>query len=167
MELDAAPEGGARYPVTALVAERTFAKFHLDIGIGDPVAPPTELLEGRDWLGFAGIDLAKFMAISKEQQFAEKLHAYTKPRTEGVNSRVKDLVDMTLLIQLGTMDAAQLKTALDMTFKLRDTHPLPTELAEPPVSWEGPFRALAEECGLSLTMAECFAQLTAFFRTLV
>jgi hypothetical protein len=31
------------------------------------------------------------MAISKEQQFAEKLHAYTVPRPDAPNSRVKDL----------------------------------------------------------------------------
>ncbi|HEY5793189.1 MAG TPA: nucleotidyl transferase AbiEii/AbiGii toxin family protein, partial [Chthoniobacterales bacterium] len=55
MDLKAAPEGGARYPVTASLAGRTFTKFHLDVGIGDAVTPPTELIEARDWLGFAGI----------------------------------------------------------------------------------------------------------------
>jgi hypothetical protein len=166
MDLDAAPEGGSRYPVTASLAERTFAKFHLDVGIGDPVVPPTELLEGRDWLGFAGIASAKFMAISKEQQFAEKVHAYTLPRPQGINSRVKDLVDMTLLVRLGTMDKAKLKAALEMTFRLRDTHPIPQELAEPPASWELPFRTLAEECGLNPNMQECFDQVAAYLKTL-
>ena len=35
MDLDAAPYGGARYPIEALLDGRTFAKFHLDIGVGD------------------------------------------------------------------------------------------------------------------------------------
>jgi hypothetical protein len=114
--LDAAPQGGARYPVTTTVAGRIFTRFQLDIGIGDAVVPPTELIEGRDWLGFAGIAPGQFMAISKEQQFAEKLHAYTVPRPDAPNSRVKDLVDMILLIQMATMDRAVLDRAIQTTF---------------------------------------------------
>ena len=41
--------------------------------------------------------------IGREQQFAEKLHAYTLPRNSA-NSRVKDLVDMALLIGSGGLD---------------------------------------------------------------
>src|SRR5207249_10396078 len=39
MDLTAAPYGGARYPVEARMDERTFARFHLDAGIGDVVSP--------------------------------------------------------------------------------------------------------------------------------
>ncbi len=111
MDLQAAPQGGARYPVVASLAGRVFTKFHLDVGIGDAVVPPTELIEGRDWLGFAGIASPKFVAISKEQQFAEKLHAYTLPRPDSTNSRVKDLVDMVLLAQMETLDRDVLRQA--------------------------------------------------------
>jgi hypothetical protein len=31
-DLDGAPYGGARYPVEAILADRTFARFHIDIG---------------------------------------------------------------------------------------------------------------------------------------
>ena len=65
------------------------------------------------------------MAISKEQQFAEKLHAYTLPRPDAPNSRVKDLVDMILLIQMSTMDKAVLERAIQTTFELRGTHAVP------------------------------------------
>jgi len=41
--------------------------------------------------------------IAREQQFAEKIHAYTLPRS-ATNSRVKDLVDMALLISDSTLD---------------------------------------------------------------
>ena len=37
MDLTAAPYGGARYPLEARMDERTFARFHLDAGIGDVV----------------------------------------------------------------------------------------------------------------------------------
>ena len=38
---------------------------------------PLEVIEGRDWLGFAGIASPSLYMIPREQQFAEKLHAYT------------------------------------------------------------------------------------------
>jgi predicted nucleotidyltransferase component of viral defense system len=154
MDLDAAPEGGARYPVASSLAGRLFTKFHLDVGIGDAVVQPTEMIEGRDWLGFAGVRPAQFAVISKEQQFAEKLHAYTLPREGGINSRVKDLVDMALFARMGTMNEGKLKEAIKTTFELRGTHPLPDILPEPPVSWEQPYRALADECRLNWTMKE-------------
>jgi len=54
-DLDAAPYGGARFPVEARLDGRIFVRFHLDVGIGDAVMEPLEVIEGRDWLGFAGI----------------------------------------------------------------------------------------------------------------
>jgi hypothetical protein len=154
VDVFAAPEGGARYPVTSSLAGRMFTKFHLDVGIGDATVRPTEILSGRDWLGFAGIAPVPFMAISKEQQFAEKLHAYTLPRESGVNSRVKDLVDMALLARMEAMDGSKLKEAIEATFNLRGTHSLPTVLPEPPISWARPYRALADECHMDWTMSE-------------
>jgi hypothetical protein len=47
--LDAAPEGGSRYPVIASLAGRRFTQFHLDVGIGDASIQPTEILEVLAW----------------------------------------------------------------------------------------------------------------------
>ena len=57
--------------------------------------------------------------------FAEKLHAYTRPRTGTPNSRVRDLADMVLLIQLGLRADGDLRAAIDATFTRRATHPVP------------------------------------------
>jgi hypothetical protein len=162
MGLDAAPEGGARYPVTASLAGRIFTKFHLDVGIGDAAIQPTESLEGRDWLGFAGINQAKFVAISKEQQFAEKLHVYTLPRLQGTNSRVKDLVDMALLLRLETLDKERLKDAIRTTFLLRNTHEFPAHLPNPPEAWEIPYKSLAAECNLEWSLEKTVDMLRAY-----
>jgi hypothetical protein len=94
-DLDAAPYGGARFPVDARLAGRSFVKFHLDVSTGDVLRAPYESLLGRDWLWFAGISKMNFPAVSPEEQFAEKLHAYTLPRVSRENTRVKDLVDFT------------------------------------------------------------------------
>jgi len=37
MDVEAAPYGGARYPVEARIDARVFSRFHLDAGIGDAV----------------------------------------------------------------------------------------------------------------------------------
>jgi hypothetical protein len=103
MDLTVAPYGGARFSVEARMDERIFARFHLDATIGDAVMQPPETVLCRDWLGFAGIDTPQVRMITREQQFAEKIHAYTLPRNS-VNSRVKDLVDLSLLIGSGGLD---------------------------------------------------------------
>jgi hypothetical protein len=67
MDLDGAPYGGARYPVEATMAGRTFVKFHLDVGVGDIIVEPTDMAETRDWLGFAGLDATRIPMIQSEQ----------------------------------------------------------------------------------------------------
>jgi len=156
MDLTAAPYGGARYPVEALMDERTFARFHLDVGIGDVVMEPLETVECRDWLAFAGIARPRVRMIAREQQFAEKIHAYTLPRNS-TNSRVKDLVDLALLIGSGGLDTQRTLDALHLTFERRGTHDMPASLLPPPVAWQIPFQALAEECGLPADIAAVFA----------
>lgn len=162
MDLDAAPYGGSRYPVDAQMAGRRFASFHLDISSGDVLREPFEILEGHDWLGFAGIAKARLPAISREEQFAEKLHAYTLPREGRINTRVKDLVDMLLLIDSGGLDYVRLAENINGTFRRRSTHEVPGLLPPPPPIWEERFDELAVECRLSGTLLENYRRLDAF-----
>ena len=161
MDMTAAPYGGARFSVEARMDGRTFARFHLDAGIGDVVMHPLEMIECRDWLGFAGIERSRVRMIAREQQFAEKIHAYTLPRNSP-NSRVKDLVDLALLIGEDELDRQRILNALHLTFERRGTHPLPTNLIAPPPEWQIPFRALAEECGLLPDLAVVFERVREF-----
>lgn len=162
MDLDAAPYGGSRFPVDAQMAGRRFANFHLDVSAGDVLREPFEILEGQDWLGFAGIAKAKLPAISREEQFAEKLHAYTLPRTGRPNTRVKDLVDMILLSDSGTMDRTRLAENIKATFGRRGTHEVPESLPPPQDDWSEPFGVLAVECGIERNMAEHHRHLADF-----
>ena len=161
--LEAAPYGGARYPVEARMDARVFARFHLDVGIGDPVMKPLETVEGRGWLQFAGIIAPPFRTIPREQQFAEKLHAYTLPRRTP-NSRAKDLIDLLLLMQSGKLPKKRIVEAVRVTFERRRTHALPSALPAPPAGWSRQFRELAAQCRMSEDMQEAFAKVEAFFR---
>ena len=166
MDLTAAPYGGARYSVEARMDGRTFARFHLDAGVGDVVIQPLETVECRDWLSFGGIEKSRVSTISQEQQFAEKIHAYTLPRSSQ-NSRVKDLVDLALLIADGRLDRRRVADALQLTFARRETHTLPASLNKSPEDWQTPFRALAEECGLHSDIATVFGSVCKFFEDVI
>ena len=157
------PYGGFRFPVECRIAARTFEKFHLDVGIGDICLEP-ERVKGKDWLDFCGVTAPTCLVISVEQQFAEKIHAYTLPR-EQYNSRVKDLVDMALLIQSYEMDDKKLVAALRQTFARRDTHELPDTLNDPPKEWSGTFEALAKQCKLEADIAAVFAMVYDFYES--
>jgi len=99
--------------------------------------------------------------IAREQQFAEKIHAYTLPRNTA-NSRVEDLVDLALLIGSGGLDKQRILDALRLTFVRREAHDLPVGLVPPPADWQIPFQALAEECGLPTDVAAVFAGVQEF-----
>ena len=164
MQLIGPPEGGSRFPVNALLDGRIFAKFRIDIGVGDAQIKPLEKLKGRDWLGFADIQTIPFPTISKEQQFAEKFHAYTMSGRD--NSRVKDLVDIVLLIQKGKMSKPKVKESIIKVFKIHDVPEIPSKLLPPPPSWLQTFPKLADECKLNITIDEAFQKLDSFYSKL-
>src|SRR5688572_9598435 len=164
-ELNQAPEGGARFPVDARLDGRTFVKFHVDLGIGYEVLEPLESVTGEDWLGFAGIPAVIVPALSVEQHWAEKFHAYTRPR-ETPNSRVRDLVDLVLILEHEAPPTERVRAAVDATFQRRGTHSVPDVVPEPPSGWAKPFAALAAECGLHQTMATAHRRVEAFWRSL-
>ncbi len=138
-------------------------KFHVDLGVGDEVIEPVESIKGEDWLGFAGIPAAVAPALSVEQHWAEKFHAYTRPR-EMPNSRVRDLVDLVLILEHGAPVTERTGVAVDATFRRRGTHPVPAIVPEPPSGWAKPFTALATECGLVQTLAAAHERVEAFWR---
>lgn len=163
MELEAVPYSGARYPVEAMLDGRTFAKFHLDIGTGDVQREPVELVQPRDWLAFAGIPAPTFPSISREEHFAQKLHAYTLPRTERPNSRVKDLVDLVLLIDHGGINHERLRVDVLDTFARRKKHEVPVALDPPPDFWQPTFARMAAECGIAPDVAAQFEKVQRFY----
>jgi hypothetical protein len=147
--------GGAhRFRVEASLAGRPFETFLLDVGLRDNDAGGTDTLQTDDSLAFAGIKPIGIPAIPLELQVAEKLHAYTQTYEGGRSStRVKDLVDLALIAELSSLDAATLRREIDSNFGHRATHSPPKALPSPPPDWALPFGRLAEEVGISTEMA--------------
>jgi hypothetical protein len=157
-EFDQAVYGGWRYPVEARVANRVFTKFHIDVGIGDAVISEAEWKKGDDVLQFAGIEPAYAAMLPTEQHFAEKIHAYSYPRDKRPFSRMRDLVDLVLLIEQGLPDKRLVLSAVKATFKRRDSHDIPEILEIPPEVLGSSYEQLAEDCGVTKkTMAEAFS----------
>jgi hypothetical protein len=106
-----------------------------------------EEIEGSRFLAFAGVEPARFRIYPLETHIAEKLHAYTMPRTRP-NSRVKDLPDIALLATARPMEAATLRSAIERTFASRGTHEVPVEMPRPPTAWEAVYERMAQTDGL-------------------
>ena len=167
MELEQAVYGGWRYPVECRLDDRLFSRFHLDIGVGDAVISDPEWRTGQDFFSFAGISPPNVALLPLDQQFAEKIHAYSFPRRERPNSRVRDLVDVVLLLDYGLPNKKSVVRSLRATFERRGTHLLPDKLIPPPESWGASYQKLADECGVSKkSAAGAFALLKKFWSDL-
>lgn len=165
-DLRAAPLGGMRFQVEARLDQRTFARFNLDVGIGDAILTEPEWITGHELLSFAEIPPARIAVLPLDHQFAEKIHAYTLPR-ERENSRARDLIDLVLLIEQGLPPKEQVLQALHATFDRRATHPLPPKLDSPPESWREPYAALAAEYDLNVSTTEAaYNYLSDYWKTL-
>jgi hypothetical protein len=140
--------GSQRFRIAVSLAGRQFETFMLDVGFRIDGAIATEALRTDDLLAFAEIEPVEVDALPLEAQVAEKVHAYTRVYEGGRRStRTKDLIDLALIAEVSTLDAATLTEQIRTVFMLRDTHLPPGALPPPPAEWRTPFRRLAEEVG--------------------
>jgi predicted nucleotidyltransferase component of viral defense system len=121
---------GHRYYVRCLLDGRVFEAFHVDVGVGDLLVEDYDCLRFDPILDFAGIASTEVPCYPITQQIAEKLHALTRKYASGGSSRAKDLVDILLLAGLSNIKGVTLSKAIQSTFDIRNTHPLPQEMPE-------------------------------------
>jgi len=136
---------GLRFRAQCSLADKIYGSpFGLDIAFADPILGEPDELVGGNVLEFAGVDPVRLRVYPVETHIAEKLHAYTLPRTRP-NSRVKDLPDLALLATIGGLEAARVQAAIHQTFTFRATHPSPASLPDPPEAWALPYAHMATE----------------------
>jgi hypothetical protein len=138
--------GGKRLRVECKLAGKLYgARFGLDIIFGGVMLGDATPIKGEDFLGFAGIAAPDLQLLPIETHVAEKLHAYTLPRTSP-NSRVRDLPDMALLATVADpLHGHRIAEAIQQTFGARKTHDPPGALPLPPDGWRVSYAALAAE----------------------
>jgi len=136
----------------------------IDIAIDDAVISEAEWKKGDNILGFTGIDPICVAMLPVEQHFAEKIHAYSYPREKRHFSRIRDLVDLVLIIEQGLPDKKLVISAIKATFKLRNTHDMPKLLEIPPDILEDSYAKMAQDCGITKKeMAEAFSLLQEYW----
>jgi len=156
-----------RFTVEARLARRRFETIKVDIGLSDPLVPPFENLTGSDLLSFAGIPPPSIRATSRAQHLAEKVHAVTRPYNESVSSRVKDLADIVLLMNLGLPDPPEVIRAVKEIFAARQSHEVPKRIAHPPATWAPSYGAMAQELDLKeQTLDSAIARVNDYWKTL-
>jgi hypothetical protein len=102
---------GLRFRAVCRLAGKLYGQpFGVDIAFGDRIFGDPEKITADDVLAFAGIAPPSVHVYPIETHIAEKLHAYTMPRTRP-NTRVKDLPDIVLLATIKPIEAKRLHTA--------------------------------------------------------
>lgn len=136
--------------IDASLAGRRFANVRLDVVARGDEVMGTEVLALPGMLSFAGIATREVCAVDRRQHFAEKMHALTRDRGGRENTRVKDLVDMVLLIENGLAADRELVTTVRHVFSGHGVQPFPSDIPDPPEAWRTEYPRMAA----TLTEAE-------------
>ena len=143
--------GGKRFRAECKLAGKVYgARFGLDVILGGKMLGSPSPIATEAFLDFAGIPAPVVQVLPVETHLAEKLHAYTLPRSTE-NARVRDLPDMALLgtVKNTPLIPGRLREAFGLTFGARATHAVPTALPVPPPTWAEQYKKLAEDHDLS------------------
>ena len=144
-----------RFKVTVLYENgRIFEDLKIDVSFADPWLGEPQVLTAPPLLDFAGIAPATVRAIPLEQHLAEKIHAYTKRYGTRESTRVKDLVDIALLVGDAPIDQSILAQTLREVFGERGTHDVPGALPPPPAAWRAVYARLAADLPIPSTSDE-------------
>jgi len=149
LDTDAAGNPGWRFSVDGTLAGRTFTTVRVDVVLRPAELAATERISLPGTLEFAGIRPRSIESTDRKQHFAEKLHALTRDYGSRPNTRVKDLVDLLLLIHDGLLPDHDLLAVVRHVFASRTTHPLPVGIPDPPPTWQSEYPALATQTALS------------------
>ena len=102
-------------------------------------------------LAFAGVASRIVEIIDVHRHGAEKLHGMLRVVGDRENTRVRDLVDLVILLEHKLLDAARLATAARQVWAERDDTAPPSVLPPFPQGWPERYERLASEHGLHTT----------------
>ena len=164
LTVDAAGRPGWRFPVEAHLAGRQFAQFTTDIVLRAEEIGGTERIPLPGLLAFAGLPTATVEIVDRNQHFAEKLHALTQTYGDRPNTRIRDLVDLLMLVEDGLPASNELAARVRHVFAVRSTHSIPTALSDPPHFWAEGYSTLASELDVEAkTLNDAMKSLRAFW----
>lgn len=109
--------------------------IQLDIAPRPHELADTEQLEIPSLLDFAGVPASVVEVVEINRHAAEKLHAMTLDFGDRENSRLRDLVDLVLMLEHGMLKPALLAARTNDVWNEREQHNPPPDLPPLPESW--------------------------------
>ena len=164
-QLATQPDRGpvTRLHVAAELADRLFERIVVDLVPAQNSSSPTETVVLGQFFAFAELPIVPMPVIDLRLHWAEKLSAYLRRYEDRPNTRVKDLIDLVLLIEQGLEADPALYAAVCETFRQREQVLPESTLASMAEEWQEPFRQLAEPLGLAMSAQQAHAVVEEFW----
>lgn len=137
-----------RTTVEARLAGTVFGWIKLDISPRAHELEATDRMALPNSLAFAQVSAPDIEVVDVNRHAAEKLHAMQRDFGDRENSRVRDLVDVVILIEEDLIDRVRLSEAVRTVWRERDRSAPPGSFVEPPASWRERYEQLADESDL-------------------
>jgi predicted nucleotidyltransferase component of viral defense system len=132
---DAVGEPTWRVSVDARLAGRTFGRIQLDVSPRHRELDATDVITLPNSLRFAGVPAPTMEVVDVHRHAAEKLHAMLRDFGDLENSRVRDLVDIVILVEHGLVVPATLAPMVELVWAERDGKAPPRAFPSLPESW--------------------------------
>ncbi|HEY2041362.1 MAG TPA: nucleotidyl transferase AbiEii/AbiGii toxin family protein [Jatrophihabitans sp.] len=132
-----------RVSVAATLAGKHFGAIKLDVSPRAHELHATDRLPLPNSLAFAGISTTDVEIIDVHRHAAEKFHAMTRDFGDRENSRVRDLLDLVILIENDQLSPGPVADSAREVWAERDGADPPRQLPPLPVSWPARYVLLA------------------------
>jgi predicted nucleotidyltransferase component of viral defense system len=144
-----------RMRIAADLADTSFGRIQVDVSPRAHELDATDRLTLANSLDFADIPAPAIEVVDVNRHAAEKLHALCRDYGDGENSRVRDLVDLVILVEHDLLDPAAVGAAAERVWAERDGAQPPPALPPLPGAWPDRYEVLAAEHRLrAATFAE-------------
>lgn len=138
-----------RIKVAASLAGKPFGGIQVDISPRAHELDKTDRIRLANLLDFAGVPAPVVEVVDVHRHAAEKFHAMLRDFGDRENSRVRDLVDLALLIEHDQLDAARVAAAATQVWAERDAAEPPRSLPSLPATWPERYERLAADHDLA------------------
>lgn len=152
-----------RSVVTARLAGRPFDRVQTDISPRPHELGQTETVPLPNSLAFAGVEAPTIEIVDVARHAAEKLHAMLKTFADRENTRVRDLVDLVILVEHDLLEPASVAEAARQVWIERNGTEPPRTLGDLPAGWSEPYQRVAAEHDLT---ADTFPEAIELVKTL-
>lgn len=137
-----------RVKIEATLADKTFGRLQLDVSPRVHELTATEHIELSNSLAFAGIPSIVGEIIDIDRHAAEKLHAMSRDFGDRENSRVRDLIDVVLMLEHGLITSAGVAIAVRNVWDERNQTAPPAAFPDLPKSWRDRYERMAVDAAL-------------------